>query len=361
MKYFSMFSGAGGNEIGIERAYSDIKQSDEELGLSELKIQHRREWSVDERQVCVQSIDRMSSLCIGFSEIDKWASGVLRYKWPEVRNYGDATKINTDELPEFDMLVAGFPCQAFSIAGKRRGFEDTRGTLFYEVARVAEGKKPRYLLLENVKGLVNHEKGETFRIILETLRELGYHTQWGVVNSRYFGIPQNRERVFIVGSLRGEPIPKVFPICISDGEDTYEIKEMTNNRQGYRVYSTNGIMSCLNSNAGGVTKDIGITCSVLTPNRVNKRQNGRRIKNNGEPSFTLNCQDIHGIYDGIKIRRLTPVECERLMSWPDGHTSKAMIDGKVVDVSNTQRYKMCGNGVVSKCVEEMIRKMRDVL
>jgi len=149
--------------------------------------------------------------CIGFSEIDKYASELLAKKWPTIKNWGDCTKINPSELPDFDMLCGGFPCQAFSIAGKRRGFEDTRGTMFFEIARILKVKRPKILLLENVKGLLNHEKGQTFKVILQTLDELGYETQWMVLNSKFFGVPQNRERVFIIGNLRGTSRPKILP------------------------------------------------------------------------------------------------------------------------------------------------------
>lgn len=137
--------------------------------------------------------------CVGYSEIDKHAIRVYSHHWPRHRNYGDAFKINPSELPDFDLLVGGFPCQSFSIAGKRRGFEDTRGTLFYEICRIAKAKRPRLLLLENVKGLLNHDGGKTFAVILLALDELGYDVEWAVLNSKHFGVPQNRERVFIYG------------------------------------------------------------------------------------------------------------------------------------------------------------------
>lgn len=149
--------------------------------------------------------------CVGMSEIDKYASIVLDYRFKDVKNYGDAKEINPRELPEFDLLCGGFPCQAFSIAGKRRGFEDTHGTLFFEIARILKIKRPTYLLLENVKGLLNHEKGNTFRKIIQTLSELGYDVQWLVLNSKFHGVPQNRERVFIIGSLRGTSRPEILP------------------------------------------------------------------------------------------------------------------------------------------------------
>ena len=134
----------------------------------------------------------------------------------------DATKIQPKQLPDFELLCAGFPCQSFSIAGHRKGFEDTRGTLFFEIARIAREKLPKILFLENVKGLLNHSNGETFKQILSTLDELGYDAEWQVLNSKYHGVPQNRERVFIIGHLRGETSGQVFPFYGENGEDSGE-------------------------------------------------------------------------------------------------------------------------------------------
>src|SRR5699024_5209449 len=111
---------------------------------------------------------------------------------------GDITEIDAKDVPEHDLLVGGFPCQAFSVAGKRKGFEDTRGTLFFEIARIAAEKKPKALLLENVKGLINHDKGNTLDTMIKTLNDIGYVVDFDVLNSKYFGVPQNRERIFIV-------------------------------------------------------------------------------------------------------------------------------------------------------------------
>jgi DNA (cytosine-5)-methyltransferase 1 len=171
MKYLSLFSGIGGFELGIG----------------------------DKGE------------CVGYSEKDKYAIQVYSRHFDH-RNYGDITKINEKALPDFDLIVGGFPCQAFSIAGKRHGFQDTRGTLFFDIARIAREKQPRLLLLENVKGLLSHDEGRTFLTILCTLDELGYDCQWQVLNSKDFGVPQNRERVFIIGHLRGTRRPEVFPI-----------------------------------------------------------------------------------------------------------------------------------------------------
>ncbi len=155
--------------------------------------------------------------CVAFCEIDKFA----RASYKAIHNtegeieLHDITQVTDDEIKNIghvDAICGGFPCQAFSITGHRRGFEDTRGTLFFEVARFASILKPKYLFLENVKGLLNHDKGDTFEVILSALDELGYDVEWQVLNSKDFGVPQNRERVFIIGHLRGQRGRKIFPI-----------------------------------------------------------------------------------------------------------------------------------------------------
>ena len=176
MKYLSTFSGIGGFELGIKK----------------------------------------KGECIGYSEINKYAIQIYAKHFPNHKAYGNITNISTDTLPDFDLLCGGFPCQSFSIAGKRGGFDDTRGTLFFELVRIARAKRPRYLFFENVKGLLSHDGGRTFDTIIRTIDELGYDCQWQVLNSKNFGVPQNRERVFIIGHLRGTPRPKVFPITESN-------------------------------------------------------------------------------------------------------------------------------------------------
>ena len=139
---------------------------------------------------------------VGYAEIDNKASSVYQKHFPNHKNFGDIEKIDPKVLPDFDMLIAGFPCQSFSIAGKLRGFEDTRGTIFFDIARILEEKKPEYFLLENVKNLISHDKGNTFKTIISILQNMEYYIRWDVLNSKDFGVPQNRERIFIRGSLK---------------------------------------------------------------------------------------------------------------------------------------------------------------
>lgn len=137
--------------------------------------------------------------CVYANEWDKNANLVYKEKFGTCDD-ADIRTINTSEIPDHELLCAGFPCQSFSYAGKRKGMEDTRGTLFFEIARILKDKRPRYFLLENVKGLLSHDSGKTFQTILGVLTDLGYDVEWKVLNSRFFGLPQNRERVFIIGT-----------------------------------------------------------------------------------------------------------------------------------------------------------------
>jgi DNA (cytosine-5)-methyltransferase 1 len=148
------------------------------------------------------ALNRLGGECVMASEIDKFANQAydVLYGEPTV---GDLTKVDAKDVPNHDLLVGGFPCQSFSVAGKRLGFDDTRGTLFFEVARIAREKRPKLILLENVKGLVGHDAGKTLDTIVQTLNDIGYTVDFEVLNSKYFGVPQNRERIFIVGVLNG--------------------------------------------------------------------------------------------------------------------------------------------------------------
>ena len=238
--------------------------------------------------------------CIGYCEIDKFARAsykAIHDTKGEIELH-DITTVSDkliQSIGHVDIICGGFPCQAFSIAGNRKGFEDTRGTLFFEIARFTSILKPRILFLENVKGLLNHDKGRTFETILQALDELGYNVEWQVLNSKDFGVPQNRERVFIIGHLRGTSGRKIFPIGgenekLNNQQSKIEIVGNTKNPHGtqkgtrYVVYSTNGIVGALTATNYKEPKQAAIP--VLTPDRVNKRQNGRRFKTDGEPMCT---------------------------------------------------------------------------
>ena len=336
IKYIDLFAGVGGFHYGIEK----VCKTSNDLGNSS-----------NNRRKLLQRIQPSEATCVYSNEYDKYANSVYK-KHYERCDDRDIRTVKTSEIPDHDLLVGGFPCQAFSVAGKRRGFEDTRGTLFFEIARIAKQKQPRLLLLENVKGLLSHDSGNTFKTILRSLDELGYDCQWQVLNSKDFGVPQNRERVFIIGHLRGTSRPEVFPIR---GSNSKNLKQIIAGGQGNRVYTDDGLSTTIASQAGGQGAKTGLyAIPVLTPDRAEKRQNGRRFKTNGEHSFTLTGQDIHGVSDGMKIRRLTPIECERLQGFPDNWTKYGHDDK---EMSDTQRYKQLGNAVTTNVVTSIVRKL----
>ena len=279
MKFLDLFAGIGGFRLGMESAGHE---------------------------------------CIGFCEIDKFA----RASYKAIHNtegeieLHDITTVTDEEIRaigQVDVICGGFPCQAFSIAGARRGFEDTRGTLFFEIARFASILKPKYLFLENVKGLLNHDRGNTFKTILGALDGLGYDVEWQVLNSKNFSVPQNRERVFIIGHLREGRTRRVFPIIrenakFDNQQPKIEIVGNTKNPNGTSqgtgsvVYDSNGLVGTLCARDYKEPKQIAIP--VLTPDRANKRQNGRRFKTDGEPMFTLTAQDRHGVVVENKVKQV---------------------------------------------------------
>ena len=211
------------------------------------------------------ALERAGFKSIGFCDNDEYANKLYRAYFQNDKElfFDDVTTINTAELPDFDILCAGFPCQSFSIAGKRRGFEDTRGTMFFEVARILKDKTPKYFILENVKGLLSHDGGKTFQRILEILADIGYSVQWQLLNSKFFGVPQNRERVYIVGCYGKECIGKIFPLGGINEENSSEnsliqLEETKGKSQGARVYNPNGISSTLTANSGGLGGKTGL-------------------------------------------------------------------------------------------------------
>ena len=288
--------------------------------------------------------------CVFYSEIDKYAVQTYNKNFKENHKPTDITNIRAEDIPDFDMLCGGFPCQAFSIAGKRGGFQDTRGTLFFEIARIIKTKRPKLVFLENVKGLLNHENGQTFSIIIQTISELGYDVQWMVLNSKFFGVPQNRERVFIIGSLRGECRPEILPFG--------KINEINNQKQ-------QDIMDLYNNKIHSdrsptLTEPHHNTLRVMTQvhNMQPRSPNRPSLKYSSGGSGHLQRDDISYCLDGgntnavefndMKIRKLTPIECERLQGFPDNWTE---------GVSDTQRYKQMGNAVTVNVIEAIARKL----
>ena len=327
-------------------------------------------------------MERAGHKCVGYCEIDKYARlsyNAIHDTEGEI-DYKDITEVTNEEFRKLrgkvDVICGGFPCQAFSIAGNQLGFEDARGTLFYEIARAAEQIKPRYLFLENVRNLLSHDKGKTFARMLKILDELGYDAEWQVLNSKNFGVPQNRERVFIIGHLRGERTYRVFPIrgknekFNTDGEinQVGNIGKSDNfggNPQVTRVYDINGISPTLNTMQGGgrepkilvreATKqgyavaDVGDSINFSHPNSKTRR--GRVGKNIANTLLTSDEQGV--VLSDYKIRKLTPRECWRLQGFPDWAFDKAQEVN-----SNSQLYKQAGNSVTVNVIEEIAKRLK---
>ena len=334
IRFFDMFSGIGGFRAGLERAG----------GFT----------------------------CIGHCEIDKHADKayqtVHNVKESEVF-YEDATQINTGTMPDFDLLCGGFPCQAFSIAGKRKGFEDARGTLFFEIARVARAKQPAYLLLENVPGLLSHDGGRTFASILDTLCGLGYSVEWQVLNSKDFGVPQSRRRVYIVGYLDPECAGKILPVRETSAET---LKLLLDGRLDSRVYDPAGISRTLLAQAGGAGGKTGLYAvgpgrkTVLLIKEATKSgekaaypgdsidlsyadRNTRRGRVGKNIAHTLNTSSSQGVLtEGGRIRRLMPRECFRLQGFDE-----KQIDRLLSVDSDAQAYKQAGNAVTVNVVHAL--------
>ena len=435
--------------------------------------------------------------CVGFCEFDKFATAsyismhllteeqrkaledipikkrqkeILKEEYRNGEWYSnDIRRVYAGDIPKADCWCFGFPCQDISVAGKQVGFQGNRSSLFfrvmYLVGQLKEEDKPTYLFIENVKNLLSVNGGWDFARLLIEMDRAGYDAEWQVLNSKDFGVPQNRERCFIIGHLRGRSTSKIFPIEGTDGKNSVSLNLFGclngRNSQRDRVYSDDGLAPTISTKPGGNTepkvsilfdtsyigqdgkariyenicptltsrdykepRSVGVVCNVnpsgkgmngnvydstglsptlttnkgegnkivipvLTPDRIEKRQNGRRFKEDGEPMFTLTGQDRHGIaieveettkrldtscnqgifvkvsdelivyavwYEKyqcyIVIRKLTPKECFRLQGWSDDYFEKAQFVN-----SDSQLYKQAGNGVTVTVIETIARKM----
>ena len=363
LRFFDMFAGIGGFRAGLERA-----------GGYE---------------------------CVGHCEIDKHAERAYRaahqVKESEVF-YEDATTINTDDMPDFDLLCGGFPCQAFSIAGKRQGFADPRGTLFFEIARVVRAKRPAYLLLENVPGLLSHDQGRTFAAILNELCELGYGVEWQVLNSKDFGVPQSRKRVYIVGYLDRRCAGEVLPLgganpasliqvlsgrqdsrigslgSLANGEKTGLYMVGYNRKDGFtgRINTAYTLRAVCQNIPGSIcTQNAVVKEEVLKIKEASKRgyqeaapgdsvclafagSNTRRSRVGKGIVKTIDTGNHHGVVmPQGRIRRLMPRECLRLQGF-DEH----QIDSILSVSSDTQAYKQAGNAVTVNVVHALGTRLK---
>lgn len=400
-----------------------------------------------------------------FSEIDKHAIANYKYNFKDAEYVGSVTDVRGSELTRPNIITFGSPCQDFSLAGKRKGLEGQRSGLILEAIRLISETRPDIFIWENVKGTFSSNQGRDFQAILREFANIGgYRLEWQLLNTSWL-LPQNRERIYLIGHLGNRGGRNVFPFgeddfvpnvqkgtgtgrpqtklstsvrpdmgskgdsrfvevpnkagCLSGGghsgglhsdmtvikvksatnagfEEATEgdsinlaqpnsetrrgrvgkakaqtletscnqgvmlLNPLTDGKQTYqqdRIYDEKGLSPFLDGKAGvwGVKTEVR---PVLTPERTEKRQNGRRFKEDGEPSFKLGCQDQHGVAIGARIRRLTEIECERLQGFPDNWTKHGINPkGQTIEISRTQRYKLCGNAVTASIVEMIAKRL----
>lgn len=305
MKFLDLFSGIGGFRLGLERAGHEP---------------------------------------VGWVEIDKFARQSYQAMYDTTGEWTatDINKVTDEEWREFngtvELIAGGFPCQSFSIAGKREGFlNKTKGTLFFEVARAVKQIQPRFVFLENVKGLLNHDKGNTFRTILNTFDELGYDVQWRVLNSKDFGVPQNRERVYIIGHLRGDSRREVFSIFGENGEINQANVNVVGNTDQPKVMVKEATQK------GYDIATVGDSINISQPNSKTRR--GR--VGHGIANTLLTGSEQAILTSEYRIRKLTPRETWRLQAFPDELFDKAQQAG----LSDSQLYKQAGNSVTVNVIE----------
>ena len=305
IKIIDLFAGIGGIRLGFEQAFGNVE-------------------------------------CVFTSEIDKFAIETYKSNFGEENIYGDITQIPTNEIPEHDILLAGFPCQPFSQAGLKKGFNDTRGTLFFDIERILLDKKPRAFLLENVKQLRGHDKGNTLKTILEHLHKAGYKTYVNVLAAKDFGVPQNRERIYIIGFL-GHDVEFQFPQPLKKETRVGDILEHS--------------------------PDEKYTISDKLWAGHQRRKAMHKTKGNGFGYGLVNAESAHTntisaryYKDGSEIlieqkdknpRKLTPREAARLQGFPEGYNISA--------VSDNQLYKQFGNSVCVPVIRAIAKNINNAL
>ena len=354
-----------------------------------------------------------------FSEIDKHAIAVYQHKFPNSTYVGSVTDVRGGDLPSVDLITFGSPCQDFSLAGKRKGMEGERSSLILEAIRLIGECRPRVFIWENVKGTFSSNAGEDFAAILQAFTNIGgYRLEWQLLNSAWF-LPQNRERIYLVGY---STTPKrdwrgVFPIGVQNetpiGSGIKRLYHLGTGGQKGWVHSADGISPCINAteytdpmkievkqigtrldsnggtqpyqqdrvyDAGGIVPALnqGKSDLIIKPNYKYEAANElvrRNTLNEGEvkgldfynqsvrdviPTLTDPKHNSQGLFDGYRIRRLTPIECERLQGFPDDHTAFGNYDGEVKPMSNTQRYKQCGNAVTVDIVSLVAEQLKPI-
>jgi DNA (cytosine-5)-methyltransferase 1 len=309
-------------------------------------------------------------------EIDKNCQQTLSYHWPNVPKFGDIKEVSGYDLPFVDIITFGSPCQDLSVAGKRAGLDGERSGLFYEAIRIikemrekSNGQYPKWSIWENVTGALSSNGGADFGQVLYEMDEAGAcFSEWAVLDAQYFGVPQRRRRVYLLSvfdsAVASRCSNKILPVKeSSSGNPKKSIKK--------EQEATTEIASCLRSGGeGGIPSSRGENLVVEELNNINSfRMLSMTDYVEDDKSSTLKSRDYKSATDLIienkpillepitNVRRLTPLECERLMGWPDDHTLNRA-DGKTN--SDSTRYKMCGNGVASPVIKWIINQIKEI-
>ena len=328
LKAIDLFEGIGGVRLGFERAFGD-------------------------------AIDT-----VFVSEWDKEAQKTYKANFGDrLQISGDITKIGESEVPEFDICLAGFPCQAFSVAGRRQGFEDDykgrcRGTLFLDVARICECRKPKVIFCENVKGLVGHDKGRTFRVIMDTFTSLGYKVFFKVLNSKDFGVPQNRERIYLV-AFRNDIAPETFEFPIGT-DNTKRISDIVEQHPVPAKYYLSDVYyetlkkhkarhEAKGNGFGYEIRDWNDIAGAVVCGGMGRERNLIIDKRQQELVPTTH---IKGSINKEGVRKMTPREWARLQGFPEDFSFPC---------SDTQSYKQLGNSVTVNVIEAIANKIYEVL
>lgn len=352
MKFIDFFAGIGGFRRGMELAGHECVGFCEfdKFAIASYISMHLL---TDEQRKALEDIP-----------IKKRQKEILKEEYRNGEWYAnDIRRVYAGDIPKADCWCFGFPCQDISVAGKQAGFQGNRSSLFfrvmYLVRQLEEENKPTYLFIENVKNLLSVNGGWDFARLLIEMEQEGYDAEWQVLNSKDFGVPQNRERCFIIGHLRDRDSAEVFPVERADRENSVSLKLFScingRNSQRERVYDSGGLSPTISTVPGGSTEP-KIAIPVLTPDRAEKRQNGRRFKDDGEPMFTLTGQDRHGV--AIKVKEATKqgyAECRVgvdtvNLSVPGSKTRRGRVGKEIANTLDTS----CNQGIFVQVSEELV-------
>ena len=300
-----------------------------------------------------------------FSEVDKHAVAVYKHQFKDSTYVGSVTDVRGADLPRIDLITFGSPCQDFSLAGKRKGMGGERSSLIKEAIRLIHECRPRVFIWENVKGTFSSNNGADFWAIIQAFTNIGgYRLEWQLLNTRWF-LPQNRERLYLVGCLGKGSGRSIFPFKKTSSKYNKRLKKVGNiDTKGHnsiwgRVYSSDGISTTLNSEGGGLGAKTGLYKVHTTQPRSGNPEKGGTgpLSRNDGNTYCLDTGNSQAVELNHKIRRLTPIECCRLQGFPDDWNEKGIIDGEIIKISDTQRYKQCGNAVTVNVVQAVGEKI----